>query len=155
ATSTAPTVRRTAHRRASTSSSASWPGTISISRRTRRRRKIRARSTMIVDKLARGRRYRSLHPGFAKAFEFLTSAELKSMPAGRQDLDGERLYVSIEHATGRGRDGARLEAHRKYIDIQVTIDGAEEIGWMPLADCRNPSGAFMTDNDVGFFNDRP
>jgi len=110
---------------------------------------------MIVDKLARGRRYRSLHPGFAKAFEFLTSAELKSMPAGRQDLDGERLYVSIEHATGRGRDGARLEAHRKYIDIQVTIDGAEEIGWMPLADCRNPSGAFMTDNDVGFFNDRP
>jgi biofilm protein TabA len=110
---------------------------------------------MILDKLARGRRYRSLHPGFARAFEFLTSAELKSMPPGRQDLDGERLYVSIEHVTGRGRDGARLEAHRKYIDIQVTIDGSEEIGWMPLADCRNPSGAFLTDNDVGFYTDRP
>ena len=110
---------------------------------------------MILDKLTRGRRYRALHPGFARAFEFLTGTDLQSLPPGRHEIDGERLYVSVEHVSGRGHEGSRLEVHRKYIDIQVTIDGVEEIGWMALGDCRNLSGPFLTDKDVGFFDDRP
>ena len=56
---------------------------------------------------------------------------------------------------GRGEDGAKLEAHRRYIDIQYTIEGDERIGWMPLARCTSPEGAFDEDKDVGFFADRP
>ena len=45
----------------------------------------------------------------------------------------DRIHVSVDHKDGRGEDGARLEAHRRYIDIQYPIDGDELIGWMPLA----------------------
>jgi biofilm protein TabA len=63
--------------------------------------------------------------------------------------------VSIDHKDGRGRDGARLEVHRKYLDIQLTIDGAEEIGWAPLSSCRQPADSFDEAKDIGFFDSRP
>jgi biofilm protein TabA len=118
---------------------------------------------MILDKLDAHRRYHLLHPGFARAFEFLTRADwTQLMPptranrhSSRHPLDGDRMYVSIDHIDGRGREGARLEAHRRYIDIQLTIDGNEEIGWKPIGDCTMTAVAFDEAKDVGFFSDRP
>jgi YhcH/YjgK/YiaL family protein len=110
---------------------------------------------MIIDTLAQRSRCALLHPRFARAFEFLAGAGLALLPAGRTTLDGDRLYVSIDHTDGRGRDGARLESHRRYIDIQVTIAGSEEIGWRPVSACTEPAGPFEPDRDVGFFRDRP
>ena len=107
---------------------------------------------MVLDQLANASRYASMHPRFARAFEFL--AALGPLPAGRQDLDGDRLYVLVQDENGRGHKGARLEAHRKYIDIQLTLEGIEEIGWSPLAACR-PAAGFDQEKDSGFFDDRP
>jgi biofilm protein TabA len=110
---------------------------------------------MILGALSEAHRYVGLHPRFDRAFEFLARADLAALPPGRQAVDGDLLYVSIDVTEGRSREGARLEAHRRYIDIQYTIDGAEEIGWLPLAACRAPRGAFDPDKDVVFFDDRP
>jgi YhcH/YjgK/YiaL family protein len=110
---------------------------------------------VVIDTLSRGSRYARMHPLFARAFEFLRSTDLAALPAGRTTIDGDRLYVSIDHTMGRGRDGARLEIHRKYIDIQVAIAGVEEIGWRALSTCADPAGPFAIDRDVGFFYDRP
>ena len=110
---------------------------------------------MIIDTAASSHRYLPLHPLFERAFRFLADSDLRSLAPGRHTVDGERLYVSIDHTQGRGRDGARLEAHRRYIDIQYTIDGEEEIGWMPLAACGPPAGGFDGARDVGFYDRRP
>lgn len=110
---------------------------------------------MILDTLANAARYAGMHPGFARAFEFLATADLQALAPGRHEIDGDRIYVSIDHKDGRGEDGARLEVHRRYIDIQYTFDGDESIGWMPLARCASPDGAFNETKDVGFFADRP
>ena len=92
---------------------------------------------MVLDTLRNSARYVSLHPEFAKAFDFLEHADWAELAPGsatrerhsvRHPLDGDRLYVSIDHGDGRGRAGARLEAHRRHIDIQFTIEGDEEIG---------------------------
>jgi biofilm protein TabA len=109
---------------------------------------------MILDSLSDYHRYVGIHPAFAQAFHFLVYSNPGSLGPGRHPLDGERMYVSVDHRDGRGRDGARLEAHRKFIDIQLTIDGPEEIGWVPLASCR-PDGAFDEAKDIGFFANRP
>ena len=77
------------------------------------------------------------------------------LPAGRHEIDGDAIYLSIDHVDGRGRDGARLESHREHIDIQLTISGDEQIGWRPLAACANPDGAFDATRDLGFYRDRP
>ena len=110
---------------------------------------------MIVDTLAQSERYRHLHAGFAAAFDFATSRDLGALPPGRHVLDGDRLFVSIDHTEGRGRAGARLESHRRYIDIQLTIDGSEEIGWRPLSQCRTPAAAFDEQRDIRFYDDAP
>jgi YhcH/YjgK/YiaL family protein len=110
---------------------------------------------MILDVLSQSSRYFGLHPEFGRAFDFLARLDPATVTPGRYVIDGELLYVSIDHKEGRSRDGARLEAHRKYIDIQLTIEGDEEIGWMPLITCTRPVGLFDTNRDIIFFEDRP
>jgi biofilm protein TabA len=110
---------------------------------------------VIIDTLTKAGLYTSLHPLFGRAFEFLRSTQLLTLPPGRIPLDEDRLFISIDHVEGRGREGARLEVHRRYIDIQVTIAGLEQIGWRPLAHCSSPHGEFQADRDIGFFDDRP
>jgi len=119
---------------------------------------------MIFDKLQSAERYMRLHPSFARGFAYLREANWAQLiiaaqgaarHSTRHPIDGDRMYVSIDYAEGRGREGARLEAHRRYIDIQFTIDGHEEIGWKPLADCALTSVAYDEAKDVVFFSDRP
>jgi biofilm protein TabA len=113
---------------------------------------------MILDTLDHLERYVALHPSFARAFAFVAAADWAALAPGaagvRHAIDGERIYVLIDEKDGRGRDGARFEAHRRYVDIQVTLGGAEEIGWRPLADCRQPAGPFDAAKDIVFFEDR-
>lgn len=110
---------------------------------------------MILDTLPQARRYFNTHRHFARAFEFLARPGLDALPPGRHAIDGDRLYVSIDHREGRGREAARLEAHRSYIDIQFTVEGSEEIGWRPLALCAAAAGPFDAAKDIVFFTDRP
>jgi biofilm protein TabA len=110
---------------------------------------------MVLDTLACAGRYAALHPAFARAFRFLTGTDLESLPTGRTAIDGDNLFVIIDRKDGRGRDGARLEAHRRYIDIQYTLHGEEEIGWTPLAACATPAGPFDDTKDIVFFEDAP
>lgn len=110
---------------------------------------------MVLDTLACAQRYAALHRAFGRAFLFLAEADLDALASGRHDLDGDDLFVIIDRKEGRGRDGARLEAHRRYIDIQYTVHGEEEIGWTPLASCASPDGVFDASKDIVFFRDQP
>ena len=110
---------------------------------------------MILDTLREGSRYAALHPDFARAFKFLSSAALAELPAGKHELDGERLFVIISHDPGRGRQAARLESHRKYIDIQYVVQGTDEMGWRPLATCTKIETPYDAARDVGFFAEAP
>ena len=110
---------------------------------------------MILDTLQRAHHYEELHPQFARAFALLRSMDLTVLDAGRHEIDGDRIYLSIDHAAGRGTGGARLEHHRRYIDIQVAIEGDEYIGWMPVVCCQDRDGEFDAERDVGFFLEEP
>jgi biofilm protein TabA len=110
---------------------------------------------MVLDSLSNWRRYAALHPRFDRAFAYVMRTDLAAHPPGRVEIDGERIYVSIDHVDGRGHEAARLEAHAKYIDIQVTIAGEEVIGWRALADCERPEAAPDDAKDVRFYGDRP
>jgi biofilm protein TabA len=110
---------------------------------------------LILDTLNQAYRYAGLRAGFARAFAYLLATDLRSLAPGRHAIDGERIYVIIDHKDGQGREGARLEAHHRYVDIQLTIDGSEEIGWRPAEACRRPAGPFDAEKDIGYFEDRP
>ncbi len=108
---------------------------------------------MILDTLDQAARYTALHPGFAQAFAFLSDATLAQRAPGKTELDGDRLLVIMSHDPGRGRHGAKLESHRKYIDIQYVVRGTDEMGWRPLAQCRQVETPYDPQREVAFYAD--
>ena len=109
---------------------------------------------MILATIEQAYRYANCHKGLSRGFEFLQTTKLDELPDGKLEIDGGRLYAIVAHDQGRGRDGAILEAHRKYIDIQYVISGNELIGWQPLASCRTVKQTYNSDTDLAFFLDR-
>jgi YhcH/YjgK/YiaL family protein len=112
-------------------------------------------AAMILDTLANADRYLSLHPVFPRAFEFLRSTDLSALTPGRHVIDGESLFAIVEACPGRTRGEAKLECHRRYIDIQLVLGGTDEMGWKPLGECRQPVSEFNVERDIRFFDDVP
>jgi YhcH/YjgK/YiaL family protein len=109
---------------------------------------------MIMDGISESGKYESACWGFGAAFRFLGGNDLTSLPAGRIDLDGDRLYALVMDAKGKGRDGARLETHRKYIDIQYVVSGCDTMGWRSLAEPVSGDG-YDVAKDIEFFRFAP
>lgn len=109
---------------------------------------------MIVDKLENAERYFGIHPSFASAFRFLRE-HANGLPDGRHEIDGKRLYAISATSTGRGRTEARLEYHRRYIDIQFSVTGTDCIGWRPTSDCTEVEQSFDPEQDCGLLADEP
>ncbi|MDP2805243.1 MAG: YhcH/YjgK/YiaL family protein [Gallionellaceae bacterium] len=110
---------------------------------------------MIFSSLSQAKRYAGLHPLFSQAFDYIENNDLFNMPPGRYNIIGEDLIAIVEHVSGKTREMARLEAHRRYIDIQLVLDGIDEMGWKPLADCHNPVSEHSEEKDIRFFTDAP
>ena len=64
----------------------------------------------------------------AKAVAFLQRDDLAQLPDGRQEIDGDDVYAVVSSPILRPVADVRLEAHRKYIDIQVPLNGRESFG---------------------------
>ncbi len=63
-----------------------------------------------------------------KAFTWLATHDLVNMPAGKQEIEGKRLTVSVENGTTQEPSKRRIEAHRNYIDLQYVARGTERFG---------------------------
>lgn len=110
---------------------------------------------MILDRLENAERYTSLHPGFAKAFEFLRATQGSQLAQGKHDIDGDKIYAIVASSVGHGKGEARLEAHRKYIDIQFTTRNSDVYGWSALQNCSIMDSQFSEADDIGFYKDAP
>lgn len=88
---------------------------------------------MIYDTLENLPRYRGIHKNLDTAIDFLMQADLSALPVGRNEVDGNDVYVNVMDATYRTQEEARFEAHRDYADIQISLTGGEQIGWLPVA----------------------
>jgi biofilm protein TabA len=110
---------------------------------------------MILDTIANIDRYAALHQLFPRAFEYIRTTGLMSLAPGRYPIIGDDLFAIVEHMPGRTRAEAQLEAHRRYIDIQLVLEGVDEMGWKPLSDCREPVDDYSAERDIQFFRDAP
>jgi YhcH/YjgK/YiaL family protein len=114
---------------------------------------------MIFDQLEAASQYSRLHPGFDAAFDLLRSTPFDELDAGRHEVMGDSLFLIIDRNEGVGREKARLEGHRKYIDVQYMVPGdgrgTEDIGWRALSACREVAVPFDEAKDVLFYAERP
>lgn len=110
---------------------------------------------MTFDLLSQSETYLDLHPHFAKAFAFLNRSDIKELPVGRHEIDGDQVFAVIAKDQGRTKEEAELETHRRYIDIQAVLAGVDEMGWKALADCTQPTADYDETTDLQFFADPP
>jgi len=111
---------------------------------------------MIIDTIANAHKYFSVHPLFAKAFEFINATDLVNEPDGKMDF-AEGLKAIFSNKTGMSAEASvsKFECHNKNIDIQLCIKGVETIGWKPRETCLTENGAYNTDKDVQLYHEQP
>jgi YhcH/YjgK/YiaL family protein len=110
---------------------------------------------MIFSTLSQSDRYTALHPLFPRALEYIRNTDLLALTPGRYPILDKQLFVIVENVVGRMREAAKLECHRKYIDIQLVLEGVDEMGWKALADCTQPVSDYSAEKDIQFFHDAP
>jgi len=111
---------------------------------------------MIVDTIANASKYFSLHPLFAKAFEYINQTDLANAPDGKSDIaEGLKAIFSNKFGVVAEASVAKFECHNKNIDIQLCINGVETIGWKPREKCVIENGAYNPEKDVQLYNEQP
>lgn len=110
---------------------------------------------MIVDNLSNAANYYGLHPLFEKAFEFIGKLDMNNVETGTTEIDGNLLKAAIVEAKLKPVGEAKLETHKKFIDIQIPVAKAETFGWKSLSSLSQPKDGYDTTNDIEFFDDKP
>ena len=82
---------------------------------------------MILDSLANASLYRGINEGVDRLLAEACKYGADNYPNGKVELDGDELYMIFAEYDTKDADGALAEAHRKYIDVMVMVDGEETI----------------------------
>jgi YhcH/YjgK/YiaL family protein len=108
---------------------------------------------MIFDTIANAPQYFTLNPHFEAAFRWLQ--ENPNAALGRYEIAGDDCFVMIQNPVGRGKADPLLEAHNEYLDIQITLEGEDEIGWKDRAACSVVKQEYSADNDAALWSEAP
>ena len=93
---------------------------------------------MIYDKIDNLEKYAGLHPRFASAIPYLKQLIAANVGDGRHDMQNcdvpNAVFANVNsHTTRMLTDTDQMEIHRKYIDIQIILEG-QEIIYLPTTD---------------------
>lgn len=110
---------------------------------------------MILDTICELKNYAHIHPGIPAVLSCIKKANLNLISVGKHEIIKEKLYVIVDISNGKGSSGAKLEIHKKFIDIQYAIEGTDIIGWKSAFSCQNPQSQFDDLKDIQFFSDTP
>ena len=83
---------------------------------------------MIIDRIENAHLYHTVHPRFKQAFEYFKQIDINTIPAGKYEIDDEAMYALVQEYNTKLKEQGLWEAHRRYIDLQYVIKGAEGIG---------------------------
>ncbi len=102
---------------------------------------------MIIDKLTNADKYITLHKDFKLVFDYLKTHDLSELDCGRHEIRGSEVFFNLqEYET---KPSQKLEAHKKYIDIQVLAIGEEYMGYTNI-DNTTVSEEYNPEKDVEF-----
>jgi YhcH/YjgK/YiaL family protein len=82
---------------------------------------------MVFDSIKNYKLYTNLSPRIAQALKIAAETDFTKVEAGKYFVDGENLFYIVQ-SYKTAPPLQKIEAHRKYIDIQFMVKGAEKIG---------------------------
>jgi biofilm protein TabA len=68
-----------------------------------------------------------------RAFDHIHQTDFSNTPIGKYTIDGENLFAMVQQYNTKPKEQGFWEAHRRYIDLQAVIQGAEKIGYANLS----------------------
>jgi len=116
-----------------------------------RRKCKRQAAIMIIDKIENANIYKNLGERINKAFDYIRSTDLKNLQQGKYEIEGKNIFAMISEYQTKPESEGKLEAHKKYIDVQYVISGEERMGYAPLG-IQTISEPYKEENDVIFFS---
>jgi biofilm protein TabA len=105
---------------------------------------------MILDKLSKLGTYSGISANMNTAIEYLLSNDIRILSDGSYPIEGDNVIVNVMSYETKKVAAAAFEAHRKYIDIQILIQGEELCYYSPLQDLV-ASSPFDEQKDIGFY----
>lgn len=99
-------------------------------------------------------KYDYLAEKFKKGYRFLKNTDLKTLPLGRIEIDGDEVFANVQEYITMSAADCQYEAHNNYFDIQYVVEGQEYFGCTKRS---NLTAATPYDpvNDLIFFQDPP
>lgn len=84
---------------------------------------------MIVTNASHALDYLGINGNLDKALKYIAETDFSALEDGGILIDGEDVRVNIKHMRTKLRSEAKLEAHGKFADIQMLLEGEETVGW--------------------------
>lgn len=109
---------------------------------------------MIFDNISGCEKYTANDNLLARAFDFIKTAVSENYEIGRYEIlpDGE-MYAVVQEYISKSEEECSFEGHRKYIDVQFVISGAEKIDIADISRAESKID-YDADKDVEFFDCR-
>ena len=86
---------------------------------------------MIIDHVKHIHCYDPLLPGLGKAYA-LVAEMAQGKEDGRYEFEGGFFLIQTGQTKPMGE--GHFEAHKQYADIQIVLDGSEDVAWAELSD---------------------
>lgn len=105
---------------------------------------------MIIDRIENASRYYALGSGISEALEYIKNNDLSKIALGSYQISEGKVRMIVNEYEQKCTDKVRLEAHRKYIDVQYWISGSELMGYAPLQ-TQNVLEPYSEEKDCGHY----
>lgn len=85
-----------------------------------------------------------------KAFAYLKNTDLDKLPVGKYPIDGDNCFASVTDNPTKAYEQTAWESHRKYIDLQYVIQGAEKMAVIPVSEAK-VTAPYLEARDVAHY----
>ncbi|MCK5114297.1 MAG: YhcH/YjgK/YiaL family protein [Phycisphaerae bacterium] len=106
---------------------------------------------MIYDKFANAHLYAAPETALGKALKFAADFDPET-PDGRIEIDGDKMYAILNTYDTNPSEDLSFEAHRRHIDVQVLLSGAEDIDVSQDLDDMEVIQQYSEDSDAGLYD---
>ena len=86
------------------------------------------------------------------ALDYLKKVNLKELKLGKHEIK-DWLYINVQEYITKNKSECKFESHKKYVDIQMMIDGIEAIETSDI-DKLELETAYDEDKDVMFWKQK-
>lgn len=105
---------------------------------------------MIFDCITHINNYRGIHAGLDHAIQLIINDELELDTIGKVGVEGNKLFYLVQEYSTSEPSEVKLEAHKRYIDLQLIIEGNEIMEFANKYDLDELT-SYDEENDIQFF----